>query len=140
MVNMVNCVHAVCKDCFNTHFTLMIGEKSIKHFNCPVCGEPDMSSETIDMDLYLQLFSGLIQTHLQKENYDLFTQKLNEHAMIKNPSFRWCIKVSTALEYTCSSSYTYSAQLVLSMKLVEIWCNALTKNVVNRCVFSARNL
>ena len=137
---MVNCVHAVCKDCFNTHFTLMIGEKSIKHFNCPVCGEPDMSSETIDMDLYLQLFSGLIQTHLQKENYDLFTQKLNEHAMIKNPSFRWCIKVSTALEYTCSLSYIYSAQLVLSMKLVEIWCSALTKNAVNRCAFSARNL
>ena len=91
---MVNCAHAVCKSCFVSHFTLMIGEKTIKHFNCPVCGEPDMSSETIDMELYLQLFSGLIQAHLKKDQYDLFTQKLNEHAMIKNPGFRWCIKVS----------------------------------------------
>ncbi|XP_065915142.1 uncharacterized protein [Dysidea avara] len=95
MVNMVHCDHAVCKDCFVTHFTLMIGEKSIKHFNCPCCGEPDMSSDTFDMDLYLQMFSGLIQVYLNKECYDLCTRKLNEHTMLKNPNFCWCIKCTT---------------------------------------------
>ena len=99
MVNMIHCNHAMCKECFVGHFTLMIGEKSIKHFNCPVCGEPDMSSETIDMDLYLQMFSGLIQAYLKKEDYNLFCQKLNEHAMIKNPNFRWCLKVSCVFSY-----------------------------------------
>ena len=99
MVNMVHCDHALCKDCFVSHFTLMIGEKSIKHFNCPCCGEPDMSSDAIDMDLYLQMFSGLIQSYLNKECYDLCSQKLNEHAMIKNPNFCWCIKVSCFFLY-----------------------------------------
>jgi len=91
---MIHCDHAICKDCFVDHFALMIREKSIKHFNCPVCGEPDMSSDTIDIDLYLQMFSGLIQVHLDKKSYNLCSQKINEYAMIKNPNFCWCIKVS----------------------------------------------
>ena len=101
MVNMVHCDHAVCKDCFIGHFNIMIGEKSIKHFNCMLCAEPDMSSETIDMDLYLQLFSGLVQAHLSKEIYDMFTQKVNEQAMTKNDNFRWCIKVSILYVLYC---------------------------------------
>ena len=95
MVNMIHCDHTVCKDCFVAHFSLMVREKTIKHFNCLVCGEPDMSSETIDMDLYLQMFSGLIQAHMSKAHYDLFTQKINEHTLIKDPNFGWCIQVST---------------------------------------------
>ena len=96
MVNMIHCDHAVCKECFVCHYTLVVGEKSIKHFNCLVCGEPDMSSETIDMDLYLQLFSGLIQAHMSKDqyDYDLFTRMINERIMMKDPKFLRCIKVS----------------------------------------------
>ncbi|XP_065915171.1 E3 ubiquitin-protein ligase RNF31-like [Dysidea avara] len=95
MVSMVHCDHAVCKDCFIGHFNIMIGEKSIKYFNCMLCAEPDMSSETIDMDLYLQLFSGLVQAHLSIEIYDMFTRKVNEQAMTKKDNFRWCIKCCT---------------------------------------------
>ena len=93
MINMIHCDHAVCKKCFVTHYSLVVGEKSTKHFNCFVCGEPDMSSETIDMDLYLQLFIGLIQAHMSKEHYDLCLRKINERAMMKDPNFLWCIKV-----------------------------------------------
>ena len=60
-----------------------------------------MTSETIDMDLYLQLFSGLIQAHMKKEEYDMFTQKINEHTMMKDPNFRWCIKVRILLHAAC---------------------------------------
>ena len=93
MVNMLNCDHAMCQCCFDVHFSIMITEKSIKHYNCPLCGEPDMSSEAIDLDLYLQLFSGLIQANMKKEQYEMFTQKINEHTMTKDPNFRWCNKV-----------------------------------------------
>ena len=75
----------------------MVGEKSTKHFNCPVCAEPDMLSETIDMDLYLQMFSGLMQVHMTKEHYDLFTNKINERTLMKDPKFVWCIKVRIIL-------------------------------------------
>ena len=100
MINMIHCDHAVCKECFVAHYSFVVGEKSIKHFNCLVCGEPDMSSDTIDMDLYLQLFSGLIQAHMSKEHYDLFTQKINERAMMKDPKFVWCSKVSMSAYVT----------------------------------------
>ena len=53
-----------------------------------------MTLETIDMDLYLQLFSGLIQAHMSKEHYNLLMQKINERAMMKDPNFHWCIDVS----------------------------------------------
>ena len=95
MINMVHCNHAVCKECFVQHFTLVVGEKSIKHCNCPACGEPDMSSETIDMDLYLQLFSNLMQVHMSNQYYNVFVQKINEYTMMKDPKFLWCIRVST---------------------------------------------
>ena len=55
-----------------------------------------MSSETIDMDLYLQLFSGLIQANMNKDQYELFTKKINERTMMKDPKFLWCIKVSVS--------------------------------------------
>ena len=93
MINMIDCDHAVCKECFVLHFSLVVGEKSIKYFNCPVCGEPDMSSETIDTELYLQLFSGRIQAHLSKQHFELGIKKINEQTMMKDPNFLWCIKV-----------------------------------------------
>ena len=95
---MIHCDHTVCKECFVYHFSLVVGEKSIKNFNCPICGEPDMSSETIDMDLYLQMFSGLIQANMSMEYYDLCTQKINEYTWMKDPKFLWCIKVSALLD------------------------------------------
>ena len=97
MINMIHCDHAVCKECFVGHYTIILEEKSTKHFNCLICGEPDMLSRTISTDLYLQLFSGLIQTNMSKEHYDLFTKKINEETMIKDPKFVWCFKVSFVL-------------------------------------------
>jgi len=103
MINLIHCDHAVCQECFVSHFTLVVGEKSIKHCNCLVCGEPDMTSDTIDMDLYLQMFSALIQANMAKEHYDMFTKKVNERTMMKDPGFRWCIKVS----YIIASIFLY---------------------------------
>ena len=43
MVTMPSCIHSLCKVCFKQHFTITIMEKMVKHFNCPLCGEPDLS-------------------------------------------------------------------------------------------------
>ena len=94
MVNLINCQHAVCKDCFVDHYSMMIRGKSIKYFNCLVCWEPDMSSDDVDLDLYLQVFSGLIRNYLNKDLYDLYMKRLNDHTMQKDPNFCWCAHVS----------------------------------------------
>jgi len=99
MINMIHCNHAVCKECFVGHFSVIVGEKSIKYFNCPVCEEPNMLSETIDMDLYLQMFSGLIQAHMSKKQYNLYIQTINEHTLMKDPKFLRCIRVSDCTHY-----------------------------------------
>ena len=93
MVKMINCDHAVCHNCFVGYFSVMITEKSIKHYNCPLCGEPDITSEAIHFDFYLQLFGELMQKHMKKEQYEMSVQKINEHKMMKDPNFRWCTKV-----------------------------------------------
>ena len=56
-----------------------------------------MSLETLDMDLYMQLFSGLIQANLSKEKYNLCMKTILDRKVIKNPKFLWCIKVSVAI-------------------------------------------
>lgn len=96
MVNMIQCDHAVCKTCFVEHFTLVIAEKSIKHFNCIMCNEPDMSSDAVDLDHYLQMFSGLVQHYMDKSTYEMCMKKLTEHTMQKDYKFCWCAHVSHA--------------------------------------------
>ena len=93
---MIHCDHAVCKECFVQHYSVVVGENSTKHFNCLICGQPDMSSETIDMDFCLQMFSGLIQAHMSKEHYKLDERKINEWTLMKDHKFLWCIKVSVS--------------------------------------------
>lgn len=94
MVKMILCEDTVCQQCFVDHYSLMIkAEKSIKHLFCLVCGVPDMTSQAVDTHDYLQKFSVLIKTHFSEDQYNVFMQKLTEHAMSKDPNFRWCARV-----------------------------------------------
>ena len=72
MIKMILCNDIVCQECFVSHYSLMIKEKSIKHLDCLVCGEPDMSSGVTDAHDYLQKFSALIQAHLSENQYNMF--------------------------------------------------------------------
>ncbi len=58
MVVMPACGEALCKDCFIGNFTMVIKEKSVKHFNCPLCSKPDVSNETQDMNI--ELFVAMV--------------------------------------------------------------------------------
>ncbi len=58
MVVMPACGCALCKECFVTNFEMVIKEKSIKHFNCPMCGKPDLSNEEQDMNI--ELFVAMV--------------------------------------------------------------------------------
>ena len=93
MVNMIACDHIICKECFVVHYSFVINEKGIKWFHCLVCEEPEISSETVGTNLYLQMFSDLIQTHMSKKDYNLYTQKIYKHTLMKDHRFLWCIKV-----------------------------------------------
>ena len=61
MVNMPGCTDILCKDCFRGHFTVVINEKSVKYFNCPLCREPDLANQDDNIQaMYLELFVSLV--------------------------------------------------------------------------------
>jgi len=60
MVNMPGCTDILCKDCFRGHFTVVIKEQSVKHFNCPMCSEPDLANRDDTQAMYLELFVSLV--------------------------------------------------------------------------------
>lgn len=60
MVNMPGCTDILCKDCFRMNFTMVINEQSVKHFNCPMCSEPDLANRDDTQAMYLELFVSLV--------------------------------------------------------------------------------
>ena len=64
MLLMPGCPHSVCKACFRDHFTNVVKTQSVKHFNCPVCGQPDMSDRDADGDMYPELLLTMVGVHV----------------------------------------------------------------------------
>ena len=60
MVLMPGCSHSVCKKCFEGHFTNVMMTQTVKHFNCPVCAQPDMSTRDADQDMYQELLVDMV--------------------------------------------------------------------------------
>lgn len=60
MIIMPGCTDSMCKDCFKGHFDVVIREKGVKHFNCPICDQPDMTNRDDAQDLYQELFVQMV--------------------------------------------------------------------------------
>jgi len=90
MVTMPGCTDSFCKDCFSMNFKMAIKEKSVKHFNCPLCSEPDLANRDMMQQVYLELFVGMVKEHTDVETYNLCQQKLTDFNLSKEAGFRWC--------------------------------------------------
>lgn len=56
----VHCVASYIPLCI--HFSIAVSEKGVKHFNCPMCSQPDMTDlNDGTQDLYQQLFVQLVK-------------------------------------------------------------------------------
>ena len=62
---MPGCTDSLCKDCFKSHFSIAIKEKTVKHFNCPICDLPDMTNRDGAQDLYQEMFVHLVSDIFQ---------------------------------------------------------------------------
>ena len=90
MIGMAHCSDIVWHTYFIAHYTLIIKEKSVKHFNRLVCGKPDVMSWD-SSESYLQRLGSFVQFHMSKELNHLCIQKMNTHILMKNSNFQWCI-------------------------------------------------
>lgn len=57
---MPGCTDSICKDCFKGHFEVVIKEKEVKHFNCPLCKLPDMADNEATGGLYIDIFVAMV--------------------------------------------------------------------------------
>lgn len=60
---MPGCTDNLCKECFKAHFRIVLTEKGVKHFNCPICSLPDMSDRDLG-DFYFGMFQALVSKKL----------------------------------------------------------------------------
>ncbi|KAL5466679.1 hypothetical protein EMCRGX_G030823 [Ephydatia muelleri] len=90
MVLMPGCSHSVCKKCFEGHFTNVMMTQTVKHFNCPVCAQPDMSTRDADQDMYQELLVDMVKQLCTTEVADICSQKLRDHNLSTDPKFCWC--------------------------------------------------
>ncbi|KAJ8276887.1 hypothetical protein GJAV_G00069010 [Gymnothorax javanicus] len=107
MQPLTSCECSLCCECFTQHFTVAVRDRHIRDMVCPLCSEPDINNP-VALDTYFTLLATQLQEYLQAEDYNLFHQKVTEHALMKDPNFRWCTHCSFgfiydghALEITC---------------------------------------
>ena len=117
MIKMPDCSHSFCKECFKGHFTVVIQEKQVKHFNCPICNQPNMSSASKS---YQSKFLCLIKNNLKNELYELCQKKLHDFNFIMHPGFLQCAYDN------CRTGFIYEGELHHPQGIKCPNCNKLT--------------
>ncbi|KAJ8393696.1 hypothetical protein AAFF_G00057490 [Aldrovandia affinis] len=98
MQSLTSCQCSVCSGCFQQHFTIAVRDKHIRDMVCPVCSGPDINDPE-HLDNYFSTLDIQLKECLETEVYLLFQKKLTEHALIKDPKFRWCTHCSYGFIY-----------------------------------------
>ncbi|XP_068026883.1 E3 ubiquitin-protein ligase RNF31-like, partial [Melanerpes formicivorus] len=91
-LSLTSCQCWLCPECFKLHFTLGVRERRVLALGCPSCGRPDMADEAQRLSYFSTLDVQLRQC-LDPDTYQLFTQKLTELELLKDPKFVWCIQL-----------------------------------------------
>lgn len=92
MISMLKCTHRCCRDCAKNYFTLIITDRNISDAVCPFCKEPEIAEDDETLDYYSNL-DILLKNILEPTTHELFQRKLRDRTLMKDPNFKWCIKV-----------------------------------------------
>lgn len=83
------CQCKICSGCLKQNFELVIREKHVRHWTCPICGLPDLlNAETAEE--YLSFLGMLLKHQVDREVFELFDTKVRDWRLQKEPNFRWC--------------------------------------------------
>ncbi|KAK6982277.1 E3 ubiquitin-protein ligase rnf31, partial [Biomphalaria glabrata] len=83
------CQCKMCQECLSENFTVVIREKHVRHWTCPLCSMPDLSDVEVASD-YLQFLTLLLQPLIDSDLQNLFETKVRDWHLQKDPNFRWC--------------------------------------------------
>ena len=60
MITMPGCTDSMCKECFSGYLTVVVKTLEIKHYNCPVCGLPNMADREAANDMYFTILVAMV--------------------------------------------------------------------------------
>ncbi|XP_025048598.1 E3 ubiquitin-protein ligase RNF31 [Alligator sinensis] len=98
MQSLTSCECTICPECFVQHFTIAVKEKHITDLVCPACDAPDLRHEP-DRLAYFSTLDIQLRECLDPETYELFTKKLTEQELMRDPKFQWCTHCSFGFIY-----------------------------------------
>ncbi|KAM9120774.1 E3 ubiquitin-protein ligase RNF31 [Pangshura tecta] len=98
MQSLTSCECTICPDCFAQHFTIAVKEKHITDLVCPACDAPDLSDEA-ELLGYFSTLDIQLRECLDPETYELFSKKLTERELMRDPKFQWCTHCSFGFIY-----------------------------------------
>lgn len=98
MQSLTSCECTICPECFAQHFTIAVKEKHITDLVCPACDAPDLRAEG-DMLGYFSTLDIQLRECLDPETYELFSKKLTERELMRDPKFQWCTHCSFGFIY-----------------------------------------
>ena len=114
---MPSCEHRCCQQCAANYFTIAIKDKSINEAYCPFCQSPKelLADDTKDdaASEYFAKLDAILRKAVAEDVYDLFQRKLRDRALMRDPNFKWCYKVSgTKLSRIYKEQGHFSTSLV----------------------------
>ncbi|XP_074991375.1 E3 ubiquitin-protein ligase RNF31 [Calonectris borealis] len=90
---LTGCECPLCPECFRLHFTIGVKERPVRDLVCPACARPDLADEAQRL-CYFSTLDAQLRQCLDPDTYQLFTQKLTELELMRDPKFIWCIQCS----------------------------------------------
>lgn len=75
-------------------YWLQITERPILDCICPMCNVPDLHSNGAKHEEYFSLLLASLRSILDENIMNVFEKKLTEIALLSDPKFVWCIRVS----------------------------------------------
>lgn len=73
---------------------MKITEKTILDCNCPVCSYPNLHGNLDQHEDYFPLLLASLKPILDVNIMNVFEKKLTETALVSDPNFVWCIRVT----------------------------------------------
>ncbi|KAM8985901.1 E3 ubiquitin-protein ligase RNF31 [Ara ararauna] len=101
---LTGCQCWLCPECFRLHFTVGVRERRVRDLVCPACARPDLRDPSCAQGYFGTLDAGShgaqwgsapqLRQCLDPATYELFSQKLTELELERDPQFLWCPQCS----------------------------------------------
>ncbi|XP_030193555.1 E3 ubiquitin-protein ligase RNF31 isoform X3 [Gadus morhua] len=115
---LTSCQCVMCQGCFKMFFEFAVREKHVTEIVCQFCDSLDQSDPE-QMDMHSSTLDTQLRDCLDPEVFDIYSKKLMEYTIMKDPKFLWCCH--------CSFGFIYEGNQL------KIQCTSCHKSFCSQC-------